>query len=98
VRRADAGTQGKGDTYAYCKRRHPGAIEPHWTPERVLDAMRAWERRHGRLPSSYDWSRTNARRRSGEAAARLEDGDWPVPGTVSDLFGTWAQARAQAAR
>ena len=34
---------GKGDAYAYCKRCHPGAIEPRWTRELVLEAMRAWQ-------------------------------------------------------
>ena len=58
---------GKGDAYAYCKACHPGAIERRWTRERVLDAMRDWRDRYGRLPSSYDWSRTHARRRGGEA-------------------------------
>jgi AraC-like DNA-binding protein len=88
---------GKGDAYAYCKRCHPGAIQARWTRELVLDAMRAWQQRHGRLPSSYDWSRTHARRRGGDALARL-DGEWPAPGTVTDLFGTWDHARAEAAR
>ena len=32
---------GKGDAYAYCKRCHPGAIAPQWTPERVREAIRA---------------------------------------------------------
>jgi AcrR family transcriptional regulator len=41
---------GKGDADAYCKACHPGAIERRWTRERVV-----W---HGRLLSSYDWSRT----------------------------------------
>jgi AraC-like DNA-binding protein len=98
-RRCGAPTQprnGKGDAYAYCKRCHPGAIEPRWTRELVLEAMRAWRERYGRLPSAYDWSRTHARRRGAQPVARLEDGDWPAPSTVSDLFGTWAQARAQA--
>ena len=58
---------GKGDAYAYCKRCHPGAIAPRWTRERIREAMRAWRARYGRLPSSYDWSRTHARRRGGEA-------------------------------
>ena len=53
---------GKGDAYAYCKAGHPGAIERRWTHERVLVAMRAWRELHGRLPSSYDWSRIHARR------------------------------------
>jgi AcrR family transcriptional regulator len=46
---------GKGDAYAYCKACHPGAIECRWTRDRVLDAMRAWQARYGRWPSSYDW-------------------------------------------
>src|SRR5436305_7176872 len=62
---------GKGDAYAYCKSCHPGAIERRWTRERVLDAMRGWRACYGRLPSSYDWSRTHAGRRSGEAHERL---------------------------
>src|SRR4051794_38433090 len=53
----------RGDAYAYCKTRHPGAIQPRWTRELVLDAMRAWQERYGRPPSSYDWSPTHARRR-----------------------------------
>ena len=88
---------GKGDAYAYCKTCHPGAIKARWTGELVLEAMRAWQDRYGVLPSSYDWSRTHARRRGGDALERLQLGDWPTPGTVSDLFGTWAQAHAEAA-
>jgi hypothetical protein len=58
--------------------------------------MRAWRDLYGRLPSSYDWSRTHARRRGAEALARLANGDWPAPGTVTDLYGTWAAAHADA--
>ena|SRR5450755_844782 len=87
---------GKGDTYAYCKVCHPGAIATEWTPARVLDAMHAWQSRYGRLPSSYDWSRTHARRRGGQALERLEDGDWPPSSVVGDVFGGWAAARAAA--
>jgi hypothetical protein len=71
---------GKGDAYAYCKRCHPGAIEAPWTRARV------WRERHGTPPSSYDWSRTHARRRDGQALARLAEGDWPAPATVTDLY------------
>src|SRR5205085_10881840 len=87
---------GKGDAYAYCKMCHPGAIERRWTRERVLEAMYAWRELHGRLPSSYDWSRTHARRRGGEALERLIEGQWPAPSVVTSLFGTWAAARAAA--
>ena len=89
---------GKGDAYAYCKACHPGAIERRWTRERVLEAMREWRSRYGRLPSSYDWSRTHARRRGGEALARLAQGEWPAASVVTRLFGTWSAARAVAAQ
>jgi hypothetical protein len=56
---------GKGDAYRYCKRCHPGAIQPRWTHKLVLAAMLEWRGRYGALPSSYDWSRTHAKRRGG---------------------------------
>jgi AraC-like DNA-binding protein len=87
---------GKGDAYAYCKACRPGAIERRWTPERALEAMLVWELRYGRLPSSYDLSRTHARRRGGDALERLARGEWPAPSVVTRLFGTWAAARAAA--
>jgi hypothetical protein len=59
----------------------------------VTDAMYAWQIRYGRLPSSYDWSRTHARRRGGAALERLGMGDWPAASVVTSLFGTWASAR-----
>ena len=89
---------GKGDAYAYCKVCHPGAIECRWTAERVLAAMGDWHGRYGRLPSSYDWSRTHARRPGGEAVARLAAGEWPAASLVTRLFGTWSAARAVAAQ
>jgi hypothetical protein len=83
---------------AYCKRCHPGAIERRWTHERVLVAMTEWRSRYGTLPSSYDWSRTHAGRRGGEALKRLAEGEWPASSVVTRLFGTWAVARAAASR
>ena len=88
---------GKGDAYAYCKRCHPGAIERRWTQEWVVEAMLEWRRRYGRLPSSYDWSRTHARRHGGDALARLAEGEWPAASVVTRLFGTWSGARAAVA-
>ena len=87
---------GKGDAYAYCKRCRPGAIERQWTRERSREAMRAWRARYGAAPSSYDWSRTHARRRGGEALKRLQAGEWPAPSTVIDLYGSWAAGVADA--
>ncbi|HET6864394.1 MAG TPA: hypothetical protein VFH80_00660 [Solirubrobacteraceae bacterium] len=89
---------GKGDAYAYCKACHPGAIRRRWTPERVLASMQEWLDRYGQLPSSYDWSRTHAGRRGGEATQRLERGEWPSSSVVTDVFGTWAAARIAALR
>jgi hypothetical protein len=54
------------------------------------------EARYGELPTSYSWSRTHARRRGGNALARLQDGEWPPPATVTDLYGSWAGAKADA--
>jgi AraC-like DNA-binding protein len=89
---------GKGDAYAYCKRCHPGAIERRWTHERVLEAMRSWQERYGKLPSSYEWSRTHAYQRGGEALERLTRGVWPSASVVTKLFGTWEAARVAASR
>jgi AraC-like DNA-binding protein len=88
---------GKGDAYAYCKACHPGAIERRWTRDRVLDAMRVWQARYGQLPSSYDWSRTHARRRGGRMLERLSEGDWPSASVVTVACGGWRRARADAA-
>ena len=54
------------------------------------------ERATAAAPSSYDWSRTHARRRGGEALTRLQAGEWPAPSTVIDLYGSWAAAVADA--
>jgi hypothetical protein len=89
---------GKGDAYGYCKACHPGAIEHRGTRERVFAAMIEWRSRYGRLPTSYDWSRTHAGRRGGDALERLADGEWPASSVVTRLFGTWAVARAAASR
>jgi hypothetical protein len=62
----------------------------------VISAMLQWRERYGRMPSSYDWSRTHARRRGGAALERLAGGEWPAGSVVSNLFGTWAAARTAA--
>jgi hypothetical protein len=56
VRRLHPAAQRQVRAYAYCKACHPGAIDPQWTRERVLDAMLDGRSRYGRLPSSYDCS------------------------------------------
>ena len=87
---------GKGDAYLYCRRCRPGAAAPKWTRERVREAMRRWAQLYRAPPSSYDWSRTHARRRGERAVRRLQDGEWPAPATVSTLYGTWAAALVDA--
>ena len=59
--------------------------------------MLEWRERFGRLPSSYDWSRTHAQRRGKQALQRLAAGHWPAASVVSAVFGSWALARDAAA-
>ena len=89
---------GKGDAYAYCKACHPGAIERRWTRERVLEAMLDWRGRYGRLPSSYDWSRTHAAGVGERRSSAWREGSGRRPSVVTRLFGAWAAARAEALR
>ena len=99
-RRVREGGVGKGPARAPRRRRtsaacHPGAIERRWTRERVLEAMRDWRARYGRLPSSYDWSRTHARRRGGEALERLSEGELAVGERRQPaVCGSWLAARS----
>ena len=55
--------------------------------------MREWLDSYGKLPSSYDWSRTHAKSRGNVAIERLGDGERPAASVVSQLFGTWKEAR-----
>ena len=87
---------GKGDAYEYCHRCRPRGSERCWTREQVRDAMRAWQTRYGSPPSSYDWSSFHAGRSGGQSLERLRDGRWPPASTVTDLYGSWATARADA--
>jgi hypothetical protein len=87
---------GKGDAYGYCKRCHPGAIERKWTRDLVLARMLDWLNKYGRLPSSYDWSRTHAQRRGGSALKRLNPGEWPSATVVGHVFGSLEEAREAA--
>ena len=77
---------GKGDAYRYCRRCRPGAIQRKWTRELVIAAMREWHKRYGRPPSSYDWSRTHARRRGGLSIAEIADRLGRSPATVKAYF------------
>ena len=79
------------------RRCHPGAIQRRWTRDLVISAMVEWRDRYGRWPSSYDWSRTHARRRGEQALRRLAGGQWPAASVVSVVFGSWAVARQAAA-
>jgi hypothetical protein len=96
LRGAHRATEGKGDAYAYLQtlpsRRYRAAMDTGTgsrSDARMASALRA-------APSSYDWSRTHARRRGGEALGGLQAGEWPAPSTVTDLFGSWAATLADA--
>ena len=94
LRRVHAAAERQGRATAYRKACHPGAIEHAGPGSACSTPMPEWRRRYGRLPSSYDWSRTHARRARGEALKRLAEGDWPAASVVSRVFGAWAAASA----
>ena len=87
---------GKGDAHEYCKtlpsRRDRAGMDAR-TGARSDAGLAA---RYGSPPSSYDWSRSHASRRGPEALARLQDAEWPPASTVSEVYGSWAAARADA--
>ena len=49
VRRVDAAAQRQGRRLRVLQGVHPGAIEPRWTRESVLDAISAWRTQYGQL-------------------------------------------------
>lgn len=66
--------------------------------QRVIDAIREWDRRYGSPPSAVDWNRgpSTIRRfspqRQREIAERMAEGDWPATNSVQRLFGSWNAA------
>ena len=92
------GGQGKPGLYPIWERGCWRRTRTGTSPASYLGGVRpgAIERRW--LPSSYDWSRTHARRRGGESLERLSTGDWPSAGVVTAVYGSWKAARAAAAK
>ena len=90
-----SGADGKGRASRHCQRCKPQSV-PQWTRELVRAAHRRWYERYGFVASSYDWSGTHARRRGGTALARYESGDWPSGPVIRRLYGSAANARADA--
>jgi hypothetical protein len=67
-------------------RTSPGAslgMPPVWTAERVVDALRAWVAREGRLPTAKEWEYAQS--------------DYPTHYTVRRVFGDWNRALMEAA-
>ena len=58
--------------------------------------MRTWRARYGAAPSSYDWSRTHARRRGGEALIGHPRCGAAVVASASTAAGRGPQALAPA--
>jgi hypothetical protein len=71
--------------------------ERKWSRELIVAALRAWEHRYGKRPTSTDLSRAYAKRQGGERLRRLqegwEQGPWPALSVVQDHFGTYAAAK-----
>jgi hypothetical protein len=77
----------------------PGSRVPngYWNKERILDALRAWQREYGSPPHATDWN--IAALRSGgqkEREERFLSGLWPHLTTVQSKFGNWNKAVAAA--
>ena len=90
-----SGADGKGRASRHCQRCKPQSV-PRWTRELVRAAHRRWYERYDFVASSCDWSGTHARRRGGAALARYESGEWPSGPVVRRLYGSAANARADA--
>jgi hypothetical protein len=92
---ATSGADGKGRASRRCQRCKPQSL-PIWTRDQVRAAHRRWYERYGFVASSYDWSATHARRRGGAALERYQSGHWPSGSVIRRLYGSAADARADA--
>lgn len=61
----------------------PKGRPTQWTAQRILDAMRAWQRLHGQAPRYGQWRAPSS-------------GQWPSATTVCNVFGYWSAALAAA--
>ena len=75
-------------------RRAPVRAAPNLTgPRAVTDAIRAWVRLYGEVPTLADWDPARARRlRQDWRIARYNSGDWPSTRTVHTRFGSMSRA------
>jgi hypothetical protein len=62
-----------------------------WTREVVIEAIRLFVDRYGRIPTAQEWSPALARQgyRDDLADRFYAEGCWPTVTTVKDLFGSW---------
>lgn len=67
-----------------------------WTPERILDAIRAWDAAYGSPPRATEWCPALVRRHGPDAEQRLtaarERGEVPSVETVKRHFVRWSDA------
>jgi transcriptional regulator with XRE-family HTH domain len=63
----------------------------YWTEERIIKAIRRWEKLYGEPPAAPDWNPHNARHILGDEkrARRWETGEWPWFTSVVVRFGSW---------
>jgi Homing endonuclease associated repeat len=62
--------------------RSRGGSAVRWPRERIIDAIRAWEREHGSPPALREWRRSSA--------------SHPAAATVQRVFGSWNESIAAA--
>ena len=89
-----SGGEGPNSAKALCQR-CKGVKIRKWSPERVLEVLRAFEQRFGFPATSYDLNPTVAARRGGQALERYNAFRLPAS-VVVRLFGTFRAAALQA--
>lgn len=69
------------------------ALRGRWSEELIVAAMRAWTKRHGSPPRSYEWAPATGRAAgllaTGPSEWELHHPRWPSTGTVAARFGSW---------
>ena len=75
-------------------RRSPARVRANLAgPDAVLDAIRAWVKLYGDVPTLADWDTARARRLGQEwRVVRYQDGDWPSARTVIARHGSFSAA------
>lgn len=78
-----------GDCIVIGGPRVPRVPNGFWTQDRIIEAIKLWQERHGGIPAATDWNSAFANRYDDR---RYLDHTWPRLGTVQAKFGSWNKA------